>query len=92
MANGQFKKDERGYVYTNPYIIEDVADLNAVRNFYTKDSTTPYNFKLDCHLDLKGSDFENWTPIPNFLGTFDGNFNCIYNLKIKERKKNDLRR
>lgn len=90
MANGQFKKDERGNVYTNPYIIEDVADLNAVRNFYTKDSNTKYNFKLDCHLDLKGSDFENWTPIPNFLGTFDGNFNCIYNLKIKDKTLDDV--
>ena len=90
MANGQFKKDERGNVYTSPYIIEDVADLNAVRNFYTKDSTTKYNFKLDCHLDFKESDFENWTPIPNFLGTFDGNFNCIYNLKIKDKTLDDV--
>ena len=87
MANGNFgggngKSD-------NPFIVEDVADLNAIRNHPV---ATYYYYKLKNHLDMSVFTLpdEGWTPIPNFYGSFDGNYNCIFNLKINRPTEDNV--
>ena len=62
----------------NPYLIENVEQLNAVRNFLGD------HFKLTSDIDLTGV---NWQPIGTsssnaYKGTFDGNGHTIKNLTI----------
>jgi hypothetical protein len=75
MANGLFGGGD-GSV-NDPYLIEDAADLNAVRNNLTA------SYKLVNNIDLSGM---NWVPIgldgEHFSGTLDGNGNTIKNLNI----------
>jgi hypothetical protein len=78
MANGTFGGGT-GTTY-DPWIIEDAADLNAIR---TK-AATPY-FKLKNNIDLDVAPYNNtgWTPIPNLTsGVLDGDGYVIKSLKI----------
>lgn len=71
----------------SPWLISSVEDLQGFAagvNNGTVNSAGKY-FKLTQSLDL--SEVENWTPIGNsstyaFKGTFDGDFNTIYNMTI----------
>ena len=71
MAEGKFGGGNGNW--SNPFIIEDVADLSAIR------SNPSACYKLKNRLDLKDVDFE---PIKDFSGQFDGNCQSIYNLSI----------
>lgn len=79
MANGAFGKGTGES--KNPLIVEDFADLNAIRNKNTKQYLY---YKLAKHLDLNSSslDAKGWVPIPDFYGSFDGNCQTITGLKI----------
>lgn len=81
MANGLFGGGDG--TADNPYLVEDAADLDAVRN----DLTACYKQTKD--IDLV--DFGNWEPIghlvaPNydqyFSGIYDGSNNLITNMKF----------
>jgi hypothetical protein len=63
MANGNFGGGSG--VSGDPYLIEDAADLNAVRNY-----TSSY-FKQTADINLSG--YSPWEPIPYFTGEYDGN-------------------
>ena len=79
MANGAFGKGTGES--KNPLIVEDFADLNAIRNKNTKQYLY---YKLAKHFDLNSSslDAKGWVPIPDFYGSFDGNCQTITGLKI----------
>jgi hypothetical protein len=53
-------------------------DLELLRNYPTA------KYALTADLDLSGID--NFTPLPNFTGTLDGQGHIIYNLTIDERE------
>lgn len=81
MSNGNFAGGDG--TTSNPYLIEDAADLNAVRNNLTA------SYKLINDIDLNISPYnegEGWTPIGNgtnnFTGVFDGNGYIVKNLFI----------
>jgi hypothetical protein len=80
MANGTFGGGNG--TQTTPFLIEDIADLNAIRT-----KPTLY-YKLVNNLDMKGSSFNDavkgWTPISSFSGYFDGNYHNIRNLTIND--------
>ena len=65
----------------DPYLVEDAADLNAVRN-----DLTAY-YKQTANIDLSGY-YPNWDPIgnvdsgPPFTGGYDGNYKEISNLNV----------
>lgn len=79
MANGKFGGGKG--TSAEPYIVEDFADFDAIRN---KPKQTYYYYKLVNHIDMDVTTLpeEGWSPIPDFYGSFDGNYNCIHNLKI----------
>ena len=83
MANGAFGIGNGEQ--NNPFIIEDVQDLSAIRSHQTNSRT--YYYKLNCHLNLKDVD---WKPIKNFHGVFDGNAKTITNLTINDASADDL--
>ena len=63
----------------NPYLIEDVHDLNAIRFYPTK------NFKLAKTINLGVYPYntgKGWMPIDNFSGTLDGDGYKILNLYV----------
>lgn len=69
----------------DPYLIEDLADLEAFRNAVNGgDNYAGKYVKLAASIDL--SSVDNWTPIGTesnkFSGIFDGNGNTISGLKI----------
>lgn len=78
MANGMFGGGNG--TAANPYLVEDAADLNAVRNNLSA------CYKQVNDIDL--SSWGNWTPIGGitnpiaFVGTYDGNGKKIKNLNI----------
>ncbi|APM41410.1 GLUG motif-containing protein [Clostridium kluyveri] len=83
MANGSFAGGDG--TTSNPYLIEDALDLNAIRNGLGK------SYKLIKDIDLNISPYNNgegWTPIgsanPSFTGVFDGNGHIISNLFINK--------
>lgn len=57
----------------NPCLIETAAQLNEIRNHEN------LSFRQIADIDLSGS---NWTPIPNFRGTYDGNSHWITGLTV----------
>lgn len=77
MAGGQFG----GGAGTSaaPYLVEDAADLNQIRN-----NLTAY-YKLVSNINLGVPPYNSgkgWVPIAGFTGGFDGNAKKIYNLYI----------
>ncbi|MFC0903931.1 hypothetical protein ACFHWD_04395 [Clostridium sp. MT-14] len=82
MSNGNFAGGDG--TASNPYLIEDADDLNAVRNNLSA------SYKLIKDVDLNISPYnegEGWTPIGDttnnrFTGVFDGNGHIIKNLFI----------
>jgi hypothetical protein len=83
MANGTFGGGDGGS--TTPWIIEDPADLNAVRN-----KPVSHCFKLKCNINMDVAPYNSagWTPIPSFSGTFDGDGCMVKNLKINNSALN----
>ena len=79
MAEGKFGGGNGNW--SNPFIIEDVADLSAIR------SNPSACYKLKNRLDLKDVDFE---PIKDFSGQFDGNCQSIYNLSIDKTNEDNI--
>lgn len=59
----------------NPYLVEDAADLNAVRN----DEYAHYRQAKNISL----AQYQNWEPLSGFCGTYDGQFYPITDLKIR---------
>lgn len=77
MVNGKFK----GFgTKSSPFLVEDVADLDAIRN----SSDKGYYFEQTADLNLSGI---NWIPIDNFKGYYDGKHYKISNLTIKYDKE-----
>ncbi len=77
MANGNFAGGAGSR--SNPYLIEDAHDLNAVRN----DKYAYYKLINDIDLDVAPyNEGEGWNPLPNLYKsrTFDGDFYKIKNL------------
>lgn len=58
----------------NPYLVSSPEALDAVRN----DRKAYYRQTADIDLSI----FENWTPIPDFKGVYDGGGYTISSLKI----------
>ncbi len=85
MANGLFAGGNG--TETNPYLIEDADDLNAMRHHLSS------HFKLinDINLGVAPySEGEGWNPIDNFIGTLNGNYHTIYNLYINRPVRNNI--
>lgn len=85
MAGGQFG----GGIGTavSPYLIEDAADLNQVRNIPDK------YFKLASNINLGVPPYNSnkgWTPIENFTGVIDGNGKKIFNLYINRPTQDNV--
>ena len=83
MANGLFGGGDG--TESNPYLVEDPNDLNAVRNYLTA------HFKQTKNIDL--ATFGNWTPVGGgsesyFGGTYDGADFTIANLTINSPGRN----
>lgn len=84
MANGLFAGGEGTAIA--PYLIEDAADLNAIRN------NLAANYKIINNIDM--TEFCNnageagWTPIPGFQGNLEGNGHVIKNLMINRQTAN----
>jgi len=79
MANGTFGGGNGSI--DNPYLIEDTADLNAIRN----NEFITYNYRLKNDIDMRewlnaNTDSSGWSPISSFRGVIDGDGYCIYNL------------
>lgn len=77
MANGMFAGGN-GAV-DNPYLIEDAADLDAIRRNLTA------SYKLINNINLGAPPYsigKGWDPINGFFGTLDGNKKKIFNLYI----------
>ena len=79
MAEGKFQGNKTDGSLGNPYLIEDVQDLNAIRFYPTK------NFKLAKTINLGVYPYntgKGWMPIDNFSGTLDGDGYKILNLYV----------
>ena len=77
MANGKFGGGDG--TSTNPYLIEDADDLNAIRF----KSNMCFKMVNDINLaDGKYNIGQGWNPINEFSGSFDGNWHKIVNLYI----------
>ena len=77
MANGKFGGGNG--TSTNPYLIEDADDLNAIRF----KSNMCFKMVNDINLaDGKYNIGQGWNPINEFSGSFDGNWHKIVNLYI----------
>lgn len=61
-----------------PYIIKTEEDLKKIGNDETY--TSELSYKLGNDIELT----EEWTPITNFSGTFDGNYFTIKNMNITD--------
>lgn len=70
MAQGKFGGGNGSS--TNPYLIEDASDLNAMRNYLSScfKLVNDINFGTTKYINGQG-----WNPIKNFKGVFDGG-NC----------------
>lgn len=77
MANGMFA----GGVGTedNPYLIEDIEDLNAIRNNLGAYYRLISNINMNIYPYNEGA---GWDPIDGFYGTLDGDGYIISNLYI----------
>ena len=65
----------------DPFIIETVDDLNAVR------TTTDSYFRLNADINMDVAPYnqgKGWQPIENFSGVFDGDGHVIKNLMIND--------
>lgn len=83
MANGLFGGGAG--TSASPYLIEDGADFNAIRN-----NVTAY-YKMVNYISLSNySSGNGWTPIPSFTGQLDGNGFGISNLVINNSSADDL--
>ena len=85
MAGGTFGGGDGSQ--TNPYLIEDAADLDMVRSYPNK------NFKLTENINVGVSPYNSgvgWTPINGFKGYFDGNGKKIYNLYINRPAEDNV--
>lgn len=79
MAKGNFRGGDGSPA--SPFLIEDVDDLNAIRNNLKK------HYKIVQDLDFKDTAYfieEGWEPIDNFEGSLDGGFHEIKNLYINK--------
>lgn len=68
----------------SPFLIEDAADLNAVR------FAPSANYKLAVSINLGVAPYNSgrgWMPIKDFTGTFNGNGKKIFNLYINRPEK-----
>ena len=63
------------------YIVSSPAALEAWATEMKNDPTQNLNCTLAADIDLTGTE---WTPIPNFAGTFDGNGKTITGLTINQ--------
>ncbi|MDR2943696.1 MAG: hypothetical protein LBU81_01150 [Methanosarcinales archaeon] len=69
---------------TDPYLIEDNADLMAFKTHYSGLENLDYNRFYEIDSDLSKIDLtgETWEPVADFNGTFNGNDVPIKNLGI----------
>ena len=65
------------------YIVSSPAALQAWATEMKNDPTQNLNCTLAADIDLTGGGNE-WTPVPNFTGTFDGNNKTITGLTINQ--------
>ncbi|MCL2851397.1 MAG: hypothetical protein FWE01_03480, partial [Firmicutes bacterium] len=85
-------QNEEGYsggtgTPNNPFRIDTLSDFLRFRQNVARGNTyANRHFNLTANINLME---ENWTPIPNFLGTFDGGGNIISGLSITSRTVND---
>lgn len=76
---------------SNPYIIEDGKDLNAIRYLFQSSSSTYKYFKITRDIDVKFDlDGAKWKPIEYFYGSIDGNNHIIYNLQIQDYTSDNI--
>lgn len=89
MANGIFGGGT-GTV-SDPYIIEDGKDLNAIRYLFQSSSSTYKYFKITRDIDVKFDlDGAKWKPIEYFYGSIDGGRHIIYNLSIQDYTEDNI--
>ncbi len=69
------------------YIVSSPAALEAWATEMKNDPTQNLNCTLAADIDLTGTE---WTPIPNFAGTFDGNGKTITGLTINQSATDNL--
>ena len=85
MANGKFGGGNG--TSTNPYLIEDADDLNAIRF----KSNMCFKMVNDINLaDGKYNIGQGWNPINEFSGSFDGNWHKIVNLYINRPTEDNI--
>jgi len=71
----------------NPFLVNNEDDLRAVGRGDTQGYTgwTPAaHYKLEANITLTPPGVNNWTPIPTFSGSFNGNGHTITGLTIVE--------
>lgn len=77
MANGKFGGGDGSVA--KPFLVEDAADLDAIRTKPT------FQFKMTKNIELGTAPYNEgtgWNPIQNFSGVLDGNGFVIKNLTI----------
>jgi hypothetical protein len=84
MAQGKFGGGTG--IQENPYLIEDVEDLNAVRLFPNAHYKLATSINLGIYPYNTG---QGWMPIKDFTGTFNGNSKKIFNLYINRPTKDN---
>ena len=77
MAQGKFGGGNGSS--SNPYLIEDADDLNAIRNFPSGYFKVVNDINLGKGKYISG---QGWNPIQDFTGVLDGNNHNIINLNI----------
>lgn len=85
MAQGKFGGGTG--LITDPYLIEDIADLNQIR----VNPSLHYKLKYSINAGVAPYNEGNgWNPIENFTGTLDGNGKKIFNLYINRPNEDSV--
>jgi fibronectin type 3 domain-containing protein len=79
MANGLFGGGDGSA--TNPYLIEDAADFDAIRNNLSK------SFRMVANVDLLV--YTSWIPLGAYSGTLDGNGKILSGLTLRSSVYSD---
>lgn len=85
MANGMFAGGTG--TENNPYLIEDVEDLNAIRNNLGAYYRLISNINMNIYPYNEGA---GWDPIDGFYGTLDGDGYIISNLYINKPNRDGV--
>lgn len=74
----------------NPYLISNVEDLKNFRDEINGGGENYVGAYIRLEKSLKLSEIENWEPIKNFKGTFDGNGKTIEEITISSGTERGL--